>query len=247
MKRIIQISDLHIAAAGEYPHGNDSRQTFISTLDLIERVMPIDMIVVTGDIAHHTLDNSICSWIDLHLSAFEVPVHIVPGNHDNTKLIASFFSKLDHLQGDELFYSIRQDQRHFIFLDTADHSISDFQLMWLRDLLSECSHSRQHPVIFMHHPPCISGSLFMDRKYPFKRSEEFGEVLQIYNDIIPIFCGHYHIAKTVTWNNAVIFVTPSSCFEIDPFSSSFTLEAVPPGLRVIDLTDHGIQSSVLRI
>ena len=247
MKRIIQLSDLHITDTDVFPYGNDSRQNFVSTLDLIERVLPIDMIVITGDIGHDTLNTQICSWLDIHLSPFEVPVHITPGNHDDTRLLASYFSKSSDLHGNELYYALQLDSRWFIFLDTAEHTVSNSQLYWLQEILTECSHSRIHPVIFMHHPPALSGSLFMDRKYPFKRSEEFGEVLQIYNDLIPIFCGHYHAPKTVVWHNAVIHITPSTCFEIDPFSSAFRLEHASPALRVIDLTDHGVQSSVLRV
>lgn len=247
MKRIIQLSDLHITHTDVYPYGNDSRQNFITVLDLIERVQPIDMIVITGDIGHDSLNTSICSWLDIHLSPFEVPVHISPGNHDDTELIASYFSKTGELHDNELYYDLHHDRRRFVFMDTAEHTVSNAQLNWLKEILTECSSSREHPVIFMHHPPALSGSLFMDRKYPFQRSEEFGEVLQIYNDVIPIFCGHYHTAKTVVWHNAVIHITPSTCFEIDPFSSSFKLEHASPALRVIDLTDHGVQSSVLRI
>ncbi len=241
------MTDLHITSAGEYPHGYDSRQTFVTTLDLIERVQPIDMIVITGDIAHYTLDGSICSWVSLHLSSYRVPVYYTPGNHDLPDLLADTGSYNEGLKGGELFYSLQLDDRRYIFLDTSGHSVSDKQLSWLASVLADCSHTHKHPVIFMHHPPCPAGSLFMDRKYPFRGSEAFGEVLQIYNDVIPVFCGHYHIAKTIIWKNAVIHITPSTCFEVDPFSETFSLEFAPSGLRVIDITNDHIQSSVLRV
>jgi len=248
MKRIVQISDLHIGQPEQFPHGVDARQSLLDSLDLIDKVLPIDFLVITGDLAHKTnaFDHSICAWLEMYFSSYEAEILVVPGNHDNKEFLVSHFSHGHELLNGELFYTEDLAGRMGIFLDTSSHSISDEQLEWLRDKFSSCIKDHIQPVIFMHHPPCPSGSLFMDKRYPFQRPDDFADALSGYPDYIPIFCGHYHVEKTVLWRNAMIHITPSTCFEIDPFYEKFTLDPIPPGIRVIDCTRESIHSSVLR-
>lgn len=247
MKRIVQISDLHIPSGNELVHGIDPRSSFLSVLQAVKHISPVDRIIITGDIAHGKLTPSICSWVTQQLQGISASVHAVPGNHDSTEVLASGFGLPGSVSQGEACSSYLDDGGYrFIFLDTSDHSISDSQLNWVRDVLSDCIYGKIQPVICMHHPPCPSGSVFMDASYPFTRSEAFGEILQIYHDVIPVLCGHYHTGREVLWNNAAVYITPSTCFEIDPYAPEFTLAPVQPGFRVIDLTDTGLETSVFR-
>lgn len=247
MRRIVQVSDLHIPSGNELPHGIDPKRSFLSVLQRVKELTPVDEIIITGDIAHGKLDQSICSWVEEQLREVSPQVHGIPGNHDDVELVASRFTPSHPLTDGELYYTWKEhDGYQCIFLDTSSHAVSKNQLIWLQGLLSHCSQAGIQPVLFMHHPPCPTGSLFMDRSYPFMESEEFGEVLQIYTDAIPIFCGHYHGESTVFWKNAVVQVTPSTCFQISPYCSSFILDPVLPGFRLIDVSREGIQTAVLR-
>ena len=246
-KRIIQITDLHIAPRGEYPYGHDSRQTMITTLDLLDRLLPADLLVLTGDLSYREPDEQIYRWIRRHIFSFDIPVTAISGNHDNSDMVCRFFTPTHQTINGELYYQI-QDMHHcYYFLDTTSSSISDSQLAWLDSSLHSTRDSNLLPMIFMHHPPCLCGVPHMDRKYPFKRSEDLGAILHAYSGTIPIFCGHYHTEKTVHWGNCIVHITPSTCFEIDQFSDSFALDPTPPGLRVIDTAADYVGSSVIRV
>ena len=93
--KIIQLTDLHLDQEGEIPFEIDVRQNFLRLLDAALRLRP-DHLVITGDLCYREGEEEIYQWLYEQLEAQPVPYHILPGNHDNTEMMAGEF-KLQHI------------------------------------------------------------------------------------------------------------------------------------------------------
>ena len=96
----------------------------------------------------------------------------------------------------------------------------------------------------MHHPPMEAGVPFMDGKYPLQDMEAVQAVLFEHPHRIAIFCGHYHVEKSLQLRNLNVFITPSSFFQIDQFSPEFKVDHHSIALRVIDVVGGQLRTTV---
>ncbi len=237
--RIGIISDPHIASINEMPYGTNVRDNFLKALKDMLEASP-DHIVITGDLCYREPDRNIYIWIKETLDQTSVPYSVIAGNHDNSALIAEVFNLKDNLINGELYYSKDLGNYQTIFLDTAKAAMSEEQILWFKaQLTAVCT----NPVIFMHHPPCKSMVEFMDKNYPFLMEEEFIKVLKLCCKNPTIFCGHYHVTKTVIKDNITIFLTGSTFYAIDENSRNFRKDNKAPGWRLIDLGYDAIYTS----
>ncbi|HRJ15700.1 MAG TPA: hypothetical protein PLI34_11965, partial [Saprospiraceae bacterium] len=90
------------------------------------------------------------------------------------------------------------------------------------------------------HPPLKAGVPFMDNHYPLQNPEVFLDVIAACpQHPIHVFCGHYHVEKTVHSGYLHVHITPSTFFQIDGFREDFGIDHYRPGMRVLDLSDDG--------
>lgn len=54
---------------------------------------------------------------------------LITGNHDKFENVSKYFNRENTR---ELFYSLKDDSRHYIFLDSSLEEVSSTQLDWLR-------------------------------------------------------------------------------------------------------------------
>ena len=238
--KIIQLTDLHVDLEGENTFGIDIRSNFIDLLQEVVRLSP-DHLVISGDLCLKDGVESIYQWIKSQLEILDIPYDIIPGNHDDIKILSEVFG-IQHLVNDEeLYFAKKLGKTHCLFLDSSKGFHSDRQLKWLRRQLQQAD---DELVIFMHHPPMEAGVPFMDIKYPLQDMEAIQAILFDHPHRIAVFCGHYHVEKSLQLRNVNVFITPSSFFQIDQESADFKVDHHSIALRRIEVVGLQLQTSV---
>lgn len=238
--RIAQITDLHIGEEGELPFDVDVRRNFCKVLEAVKHLQ-VDQMVISGDLCLREGDAEIYKWIKAQLAPLSIPYHIISGNHDNPELLAQLFELTTDLHDDALYFTRSFDQHTIIFLDTTTGHMPLVQREWLRQQLADLD---REAIIFMHHPPLAGGVPHMDNHYPLQNREEVQAVLFDHPYPITIFCGHYHVEKTMQLENLTVYITPATYFQIDQFSEAFAVDHKRPGFRIIDLENGLLRHTV---
>ena len=238
--RVVQLTDLHIDEEGYNPFEIDVRANFLKLLDEALATKP-QHLVLTGDLSNRDGGVEIYEWLFDHLQQQPIPYDIIPGNHDHSVSLAETFQRTQLLTENELFFAKKIGKQSCIFLDSAVGKHSFKQLKWLERQLRQAG---SPVIIFMHHPPTLAGVPFMDNKHALQDIEAIQKVLCEHPHSVTVFCGHYHVEKTIQFKNVVVHITPSAFFQIDQRSEDFKVDHHRIALRVIDLVNDSIHSSV---
>lgn len=238
--KIIQITDLHIGTRGEKTANVDVRNNFLNILAEV-KFSGADHLVVSGDLCYMDGKKSTYNWIKARLARLRIPYEVIAGNHDKSPMMKEVF-ELNHLGKDEeLFYAKKMGKWTCLFLDSAMGKHSDNQLKWLKRQLYQADDDL---IIFMHHPPVKVGVPFMDNNHALQDMEEVQQILFEFQHNVTIFCGHYHVEKTVRINNLLIQITPSCYYQIDQSSPEFKIDHRRIALREIHLNGKSIHTTV---
>ncbi len=238
--RIIHITDPHLGENGEDTFGVDVRANFLNVLEAASRLKP-DHLVLTGDLCFRHGNANIYYWVKTQLDRLGIPYENISGNHDDPVQMAKSFERLGNLHMGELYFAKSLGGRPMLFLDTTTGEMSLLQREWLEDQLR---HTQQEVILFMHHPPLQGGVPYMDANYPLHNREAVQAIFFQYPYPITVFCGHYHVEKTVQQNNVIMHITPSTFYQIDQFSEAFQVDHKRPGFRVIDLEEGHFRHTV---
>lgn len=239
--RIAQLTDLHIGQADEATFEIDVRANFLRICQKVRELAP-DYIVISGDLCYQDAHPAIYTWIRQQLDALEITYDLISGNHDDPILMAQVFDR-EHLVVDGAMYYQRQLEGFpYIFLDTTTGIISQKQLSWLRHALKQ---QLGRLIIFMHHPPLLAGVPHMDINYPLENRDEVLDILLDYPGQIDIFCGHYHVDKSIRVEQVNVHITPSNFFQMDQYSESFAVDHRRPGFRLIEVSPEYLRHSVI--
>ncbi len=243
--RICFVTDLHIDNDTDVTFKIDTKNNFTKILDFISQ-RQYDLLVLGGDLCNRVGDREIYNWINSRIEAIGLPLFAIAGNHDNASLMAQVFGWEDKLKANELYYSISMAGRHLLFLDTSAAEMSDIQFEWLD---GEIRKINETVIIFMHHPPVESGSKHMEPRYMFRQSERFKTIFKKYSDKkFQIFCGHYHMERTISQENFTVNICPSTFIQIDGDSETFKPMNNLIGYREIILAeDDKIYSGVIYV
>ena len=238
--KIIQITDLHIDKENEFPYDIDVRNNFKRILRAA-RQAKVDHLVVSGDLCCDEGDEKIYIWIRELLDLSRIPYDIIGGNHDDTVMMANIFQLQHLLIDDEMYFAKKIGKATCIFLDSSKGFHSEDQLKWLK---LQLNNSSGEIIIFTHHPPVIAGVPFMDNKYPLQNIAEIQKVLFSHRGFIHIYCGHYHVEKTIQVKNILTQITPSCFFQIDQNEDDFKVDHHSIAYRLIDLSNNSLKSTV---
>ena len=238
--KIIQITDLHIDEEGSYPFDIDVRKNFIRILTYIKKQKP-DHLVISGDLCYRDPKEEIKQWIKEVLDFSQLEYSIIAGNHDDSQMMAKIFNTQHLLNEGELYYARKIGKETVLFLDSAKGSLSTKQSNWLRRQLKNAT---DDVLIFMHHPPIKAGIPFMDNRHPLQYIEKIQKIFFDHPANIHVFCGHYHVEKTILLKNLSVHITPSCFFQIDHHSSEFKVDHHRIGYREIVLDNHALSSTV---
>jgi len=215
---IAQISDLHIVGVGKKTYGiAPMGENLRLCVEHINQLSPKpDLVLVTGDITDTGLQDEFQHAREL-LDDLIIPYYVIPGNHDDRSRLLSTFSQraCSFITGPEeqsfVNYVIDEFEIRLLAMDSTapgkpGGEICDHRANWLDQRLSE---NKEKPtIIFMHHPPLKLGVIETDID-GFNGEEKLGNVVNKYNNIEGILCGHVHLPTFSRWQGTIVSTAPS--------------------------------------
>ncbi|EPF81639.1 3',5'-cyclic-AMP phosphodiesterase [Acinetobacter rudis] len=232
---LIQITDTHLMADPNAVFlGHSPEQTFHAVMqDIQQRYPDANALLHTGDLAQESVESTYQRYQD-YVASTRYPCFQIPGNHDNLELFP--FSTALPQPG-----VIDLDPWAVILLNSAvknhiDGFIQSEQLYLLEQQLMQLED--KFVVIACHHHPIDMYSQWIDQ-HKLKNALELKKILQRFNNIKVVLCGHVHQDSVNMWNQIAFFSTPSTCVQFKPRQQEFTLDQIAPGYRCLSLNPDG--------
>ena len=154
-----------------------------------------DLVLITGDLVEHPGPVTYSHFRDL-IAPLEMPVYLMPGNHDDPAAMCKCFCDTPMFPAQEPHYQYAiegPDFRTLMLNSHFDDSELPFfgprRLKWLDEALAE---SDQPTLVAIHHPPMKTGIGFIDMVGD-QWYQGFGEVLSRNPQVLKVICGHGHI------------------------------------------------------
>ncbi|MBL8675803.1 MAG: phosphodiesterase [Rhodospirillales bacterium] len=238
---IAQITDLHVRPRGRNAYGlvdtNDMLAAAVASIQRLDRKP--DMVVATGDLTDCGLPEEY-EELERLLAPLSMPVFLVPGNHDRRANMRAVFGGDGYLpaDGEFLHYTVDGWPVRLIGLDTvvpgAGHGeMCPDRLRWLESALAE--EPGEPTVIFMHHPPFLTGLGDMDR-INCRDGAAMAEIVARHPNVERVLCGHHHRPIHTRWAGTIASVAPSTAHQVtldlvaDDSPATFMME--PPAFQL---------------
>ncbi|MDX1407999.1 MAG: metallophosphoesterase [Saprospiraceae bacterium] len=238
--RCIQFTDPHIGMPGDDTFDVDVRTNFRRILSAIAEEKA-DYVVLTGDLCFREPRQEIYDWVYDAIAESGLKIHLIPGNHDDQDMMGSTFG-LSIRETGEIYYSKNLGGHQCMFLDTGVGQMSDAQWSWF---LEQSDKASGPLIVFMHHPPAFCDVPYMDRKHGFMQNARFQARILSLKVPVHVFCGHYHVDRSVSIANMHVHITPSCFFQINSRNTEFEVDHKRIGYRRIFLADSSVISSVV--
>ena len=247
--RLVQFTDTHLLTDPDgLLRGARTLPRLRACLEHARRLyFPVDAIAVTGDIVQD--EPEAYGLVDLVLGDLEVPVLLIPGNHD---VPAELRRRLSHapfqVGGDyrtENGWQVVLLESWFAEAEDGEGRLGVDQLEALDRRLA--SGTEPHAFVFVHHPPLPLDSAALDR-LGLLDGEELRRTVARHADRVRGVCfGHAHQALDVYGPGDVRYMcSPATSMQFRPRHPVFERDDRPPGYRVIDLgADGSIASEVV--
>ncbi len=210
---IAQMTDIHIGFEPEARPEELNRQRFRAVLDRLKKQPnPIDLLLLTGDITDRGDRESFEKTAEL-LGGLDMPVKALVGNHDTREELLNAFPDTETTADGFIQSAFVQDGLLVVMLDTLEPgrhggAFCEARATWLADTLA--ANPDLPTVIFMHHPPVISGIEWMDPDPADKWLKRLCEAVSGHEArIMAIHCGHLHRQLSARFCGIPVSVTPS--------------------------------------
>ncbi|MFE9099166.1 metallophosphoesterase [Actinomadura geliboluensis] len=202
--------------------------------------LPLDAVLVTGDIADH---GEPAEYEQARkVLASRHPVLACPGNHDARGPFREVL--LDEPPGDGPVNRVHEVAGAvFLMCDStvpgeAHGFLDDETLAWLDENLAG---SGDAPAfVCFHHPPVPLGAPYVDEIRQFG-AERLARVVERHPRVAAVLCGHAHTAAATTFAGRPLLVAPGavSTLVVPPRGGEVVDLAAPPGLAIHLLDDEG--------
>jgi Icc protein len=237
---IAQITDMHIRPEGVLAYRRvDTAPYLVRAVEHLRRLRPRpDVVLATGDLVDAGTDEEYRRLREL-LTPLPMPVYLIPGNHDNRDALAAVFADHAYLprSGGFMQYVVEEYPVRLVALDTlvpgqVGGLLCEERLGWLAARLEE---GPDRPtVIFMHHPPFVTGIAHMDSS-GLASAREFAEVVRRHPQVERIVCGHLHRPIQARVGGTLASTAPSTAHQValdleDDNPLMFTIE--PPACQL---------------
>jgi Icc protein len=204
---IVQITDLHLLADQQGSlYGVNTSQSLDAVLNAINQLdSKPQMCIATGDLAE---DGTVHTYqlLQQKLQSLNMPVFVLPGNHDNTVNMAEVF-----INGQVRFESTTIiDQWSFKFLSSqvigqSYGLLGNDQLQELDEYLT--GNVDKNILLALHHP---SFTVCPTQGCQLQDQAQLHALLAKHNNIKAIIAGHTHNDKQENSKKYIQYVTPSS-------------------------------------
>jgi Icc protein len=236
--RILHLTDPHLFASA------DGALRGVVTSDSFMRVLrhhrssawPADVVVVTGDVVQ---DDSAAAYDRFRhgLVTLDLPVLCVPGNHDVEVLMRAkcadppFEYCTVREFGNWMLAGINSCRA-----GEVGGMVADEQFERLHEAIENTT--AEHVLVFLHHPPIMLHSTWLDEVGLANGAECLREFARTGRVRIVIF-GHAHQAYAGVHNGMHVLGTPSTCRQFRPRSDRFAVDDRQPAYRRIELRADG--------
>ena len=208
---IAQMTDIHIGFEPDAKPEELNRIRFRQTLArLLDQPNTPDMLVLSGDLTDRGDAESFDKIAD-ELKACPFPVHPLVGNHDTREEMLRVFPDCPTQDG-FIQYALEGEGLRILMLDTFEAgrhggAFCEKRASWLSDQLT--NHSGTPTLIFMHHPPIVSGIGWMDPAEDEPWMLRLGAAMRGHKQVQAIHCGHLHRPILTRFAGIPLGVTPS--------------------------------------
>jgi 3',5'-cyclic AMP phosphodiesterase CpdA len=234
---IAQITDTHIKKPGRLAYRRvDTTAMLQRCVEDLRRLDPRpDLVVMTGDLVDLGRPEEY-AWLKTLLAPLELPLVVVPGNHDEREAMRATFADGGYFPERGFLNFVIEDRYplRIVGLDTVvpDQGGGELcaeRLAWLEEALSR--EPARPTLILMHHPPFLTGIGHMD-DIGLRGREDFERIVAGHPQIEAILCGHLHrnIQTLVGGRRAATAPSPAHQVKLDlrpDAPSCFCME--PPG------------------
>ena len=211
---VVQLSDPHIDALRPEKAAAFAR----AVGHVLELPLRPDAVLITGDCTDHGLRSEYDTFQAL-LAPLDMPVYVVPGNHDDRAALLSRFGHLgtQALPG-FLHYVVDDLPVRLMGLDTqrpghGGGELCGRRLEWLDARLDE---ARDRPtLLFMHHPPLVSGLDVMDA-IGLEGSARLCDLVLRHPHVARVVAGHVHMALTTGFGSSTLMTCPGTDATFQP-------------------------------
>lgn len=216
---IAQISDLHIKPPGSLAYGR------VDTAKALERCVAVlnefapkpDFVVISGDLAD-TPTAEEYDYLKRLLVPLKLPFASIPGNHDSRQLMRAAFPQADYaFASGPLNQKIEIGGLDLLLLDSnvpgKPHGELDAPtLRWLDDVLA--SRSDRPALLFLHHPPFVTGIWHMDRQN-LLNAGELAPIVRRHPRVQRVATGHVHRATLTMFAGVPATICPAPNHAVD--------------------------------
>ena len=235
---LAHISDLHVMVEGDRAYG------VVDTGPMVERAianiknLSPDAVIISGDLVHEATIGEY-KRLKTMLAPLEMPVFLMPGNHDNRDLLRQAFADHAYLpKKGFLQYTVEDYPLRLIMLDTnvpgeGRGELDEARLQWLDQQLAD--QPERPTLLFMHHPPFSTKLAIMDY-VGLTGIEALATIVEKYDCIERIGCGHTHRPIQKRWAKTLAYTVPSPVHQVSlelqgaVKASTFTME--PPAYQL---------------
>ena len=175
-----------------------------------------DVVLATGDLVERGEAQEYARLRSI-LDRLTMPVYVVPGNHDSREQLARAFADRGYLPAQGfLQYTVEEWPVRLIGLDThvpgePGGRLCAERLGWLDARLAEAP--ERPTLIFMHHPPFVTGMQAMDAM-GLDGGPALGEVVGRHPQVERVVCGHVHRAMTRRFAGTVASTSPATAHQL---------------------------------
>lgn len=217
---LAQISDPHVTEPGRYGSCRiDSTERLARALARALKIEPgIEGVVITGDLVERGTEAEYRCLARL-LRTVRVPCWLLPGNHDRRDSLLTVFPALScAADAHGIQYVVELRGLRLVMLDSLlpgkpGGLLGSDRLGWLERTLAA---SAMPTVLFVHHPPPLTGLVHFDRS-ALADADDLALVIRRHRHVVRIACGHLHQSLYVEWAGVPLSVCPSTAhrFELD--------------------------------
>lgn len=242
MKRFLlaQVTDPHVKAEGRLSYR--VVDTAAALRRCVEHVMGLaqkpDAVLFTGDLTDFGRPEEYAQLARL-ISPLDMPVYLMPGNHDAREALRAAFPGHGYLRQREetVDYVIEDWPLRIVALDSvvpmrSGGALRPHQLEWLDGVLSAAP--SRPTLVAVHHAPFSTGIGHMD-DIGLENAAGLEAVVRAHPQVALVACGHLHRAIQTRFGGTLASTCPSPAHQVlldldERAASRFAME--PPGYQL---------------
>jgi Icc protein len=225
---IAQLSDLHIIPPGTRAYG------VVDTNPMVERAFKTvaaldprpDIVILSGDLTDGGSEPEYDILADLIRRHLQMPVYLIPGNHDRRAGIKARLGHLPGVSADPKFvhYAVDEFPVQLVMLDSivpeqGHGELCAERLAFLEQALSAAAD--KPTLVVLHHPPILTGITHMD-EVSLRDPQDLEAVIRRHSQVERILCGHVHRPIIARFGGSLVQTAPSVVHQV-------TLDLRPDG------------------